>query len=88
MDLLTFLLIVNGAVAIAATLILLLCYFVVSDVDLLFTTNLHGLAGFVGGLLVAVKQLLPDSTILQVSQGKRRTHTLGSNISRSRIMSA
>lgn len=62
--------VVNAVVGLVGTVCLFLFYFIWRDLDLLFSTNLHGLSGVVAAFLVAVKQLLPDSTIVRTPAGR------------------
>lgn len=70
-EVLKYFILTNLSVAFATTLLYLLIYFLVlNDVERLFYIRIHGLMGFNGGALVAVKQLLPDQVLFQTPLGR------------------
>ncbi len=74
-DMLLFFLIVNAAVGILTAMSYLLIYLVTVDYRILFELNIHGLAGYIAGFSVAVKQVMPDHILVTSPFGKlRNTH--------------
>nr|XP_014102695.1 transmembrane protein 115 [Bactrocera oleae] len=60
----------NFGVSILTTIYYLL-YFVVTDNEsILFDVHIHGLAGYVAGICVAVRQIMPDHLIFKTRWGK------------------
>ncbi|KAL4216330.1 hypothetical protein ACF0H5_024057 [Mactra antiquata] len=75
MDMLLFFLITNFSVAIATSFTYLVIYLVSKNEDYLFDTYIHGLAGYIAGFSVAVKQVMPDHVLVTSPFGKlRNTH--------------
>lgn len=70
MEMLTFFGIVNVGVAVMSTVYYLFLYTCTSDPDLLFGVHIHGLAGYVAGVSVAVKQIMPDLVLVKTPLGK------------------
>lgn len=70
MEMLTFFAIVNIGVAILSSFFYLVLYTCTFNTDLLFTIHIHGLAGYIAGLAVAVKQIMPDHLIVKTPIGK------------------
>lgn len=64
--------VVNLVVALLTTLTYLFLYLLVANTDLLFNTHVHGLAGYLAGFSVSVKQTMPDHVIINSSFGKLR----------------
>lgn len=62
--------VVNAGVATLTTLFYLAVYAGTGDVELLFHVHVHGLAGYVAGLSVAVRQIMPDLLIFRTGAGK------------------
>ncbi|CAB0029600.1 unnamed protein product [Trichogramma brassicae] len=70
MEMMTFFAIVNFGVAILSSLFYLMLYFCTSNTDLLFDIHIHGLAGYIAGVTVAVKQIMPDHILMKTPIGK------------------
>ncbi|KAI5711973.1 hypothetical protein M8J75_004719 [Diaphorina citri] len=70
MEMMTFFAIVNIGVAISSTLFYFFLYMCTFNTDLLFFVRIHGLTGYISGVLVAVKQIMPDHVILNTVLGK------------------
>ena len=75
MDMLIFFVITNLLVAIATSFTYLFVYLATKNEDYLFDTYIHGLAGYIAGFSVAVKQVMPDHVLVTSPFGKlRNTH--------------
>ncbi|KAH3868047.1 transmembrane protein 115-like [Dreissena polymorpha] len=75
MDMLIFFVITNLLVAITTSFTYLFIYFATKNEDYLFETYIHGLAGYIAGFSVAVKQVMPDHVLVTSPFGKlRNTH--------------
>lgn len=70
MEMMTFFVVVNIGVAVLSSFFYLLLYICVFNTDLLFTVHIHGLTGYIAGLSVAVKQIMPDHLIVKTPFGK------------------
>lgn len=70
MEVMTFFAIVNVGVAILSAVFYLFLYMCTFNTDLLFDIHVHGLAGYIAGLSVAVKQIMPDHPIVKTPLGK------------------
>uniref|UniRef100_A0A3B3Z865 Uncharacterized protein n=1 Tax=Periophthalmus magnuspinnatus TaxID=409849 RepID=A0A3B3Z865_9GOBI len=68
LELLIFFAVVNVAAGLLAGLSYLLTYVATFDLDFLFAVRVHGATGFLGGVLVALKQTMGDTTVLRVPQ--------------------
>ncbi|KAJ3586449.1 hypothetical protein NHX12_012847 [Muraenolepis orangiensis] len=68
LELLIFFAVVNVSTGVLAGLSYLLTYVATFDLDFLFAVRVHGAAGFLGGVLVALKQTVGDTTVLRVPQ--------------------
>ncbi|KAF0036795.1 hypothetical protein F2P81_012107 [Scophthalmus maximus] len=68
LELLIFFAVVNVSAGLLAGLSYLLTYVSTFDLDFLFAVRVHGAAGFLGGVLVALKQTMGDTTVLRVPQ--------------------
>ncbi|KAA0201764.1 hypothetical protein HAZT_HAZT005798 [Hyalella azteca] len=62
-EMILFLLLVNISVAFISTLFYLILYICTSDPVVLFEVHIHGMAGYIAGLSVAVKQIMPDHVL-------------------------
>lgn len=69
-EIISFFAIVNVGVALASSASYLLVYMFTSNPDLLFDVHIHGLSGFIGGITVAVKQIMPDIMIVKTPIGR------------------
>ncbi|KAF6197967.1 hypothetical protein GE061_007712 [Apolygus lucorum] len=65
-----FFIVVNLGVAVVASFFYVVLYTATSDVDLLFFVHIHGLAGYIAGLSVAVRQIMPDHCLIKTPLGK------------------
>jgi membrane associated rhomboid family serine protease len=72
LEMLIFYLLVNISVAALTTSVYVFVYFVTKNEDYLFHTHIHGLAGYMGGFSVAVKQIMPDNILVNSPFGKLR----------------
>lgn len=70
MEMLTFFAIVNFGVAVFSTVFYFVLYMCTFNTDLLFTVHIHGLAGYIAGVAVAVKQIMPDLVLVKTPLGK------------------
>lgn len=68
LELLIFFAVVNVSAGLLAGLSYLLTYVATFDLVFLFAVRVHGVAGFLGGVLVALKQTMGDTTVLRVPQ--------------------
>ncbi|KAM6925522.1 transmembrane protein 115 [Xenentodon cancila] len=68
LELLIFFAVVNVSAGLLAGLSYLLTYVATFNLDFLFAVRVHGGAGFLGGILVALKQTMGDTTVLRVPQ--------------------
>lgn len=69
-EMITFFSIVNVGVALLTSVFYLFLYMFTFNTDLLFTTHIHGLSGYIAGISVAVKQIMPDHLIVKTPLGK------------------
>lgn len=69
-EMVTFFIIVNTGVAIFSSIFYYFLYMITFNTDHLFQTHIHGLAGYLGGVSVAVKQAMPDYVIYRTPLGK------------------
>nr|CAD7441528.1 unnamed protein product [Timema bartmani] len=70
LEMMTFFAIVNIGVAVLSAFFYLILYMCTFNTDLLFTVHIHGLAGYIAGVSVAVKQIMPDHLIIKTPLGK------------------
>lgn len=70
MEMLLFFAVVNFGVAVITTAFYFILYVCTFNTDLLFTVHIHGLAGYIAGVSVAVKQIMPDLVIAKTPLGK------------------
>ncbi|XP_028908291.1 transmembrane protein 115 isoform X2 [Ornithorhynchus anatinus] len=68
LELLVFFVVVNVSVGCLGALAYLLTYMASFDLAYLFTVRISGVLGFLGGVLVALKQTMGDSIVLKVPQ--------------------
>ncbi|KFM06976.1 Transmembrane protein 115, partial [Aptenodytes forsteri] len=68
LELLVFFAVVNVSVGLLGALAYFLTYVASFHLAYLFTIRIHGGLGFLGGVLVALKQTMGDSTVLKVPQ--------------------
>ena len=72
LEMLLFYVIVNVSVAILTGFIYVLIYLLTRNEEYLFDIHIHGLAGYIAGFSVAVKQVMPDHILVNSSFGKVR----------------
>lgn len=70
LEMMTFFAIVNIGVALLSAFFYLFLYMCTFNTDLLFTVHIHGLAGYIAAVSVAVKQIMPDHLIIKTPLGK------------------
>ncbi|KAJ8015900.1 hypothetical protein DPEC_G00001490 [Dallia pectoralis] len=68
LELLIFFAVVNISAGLLSGLCYLLTYIATFDLDYLFGVHIHGSPAFLGGVLVALKQTMGDTTVLRVPQ--------------------
>ncbi|XP_038626619.1 transmembrane protein 115 [Tachyglossus aculeatus] len=68
LELLIFFVVVNVAVGVLGAFAYLLTYMASFNLAYLFTVRISGMLGFLGGVLVALKQTMGDSIVLKVPQ--------------------
>ncbi|XP_037070367.1 transmembrane protein 115-like [Pollicipes pollicipes] len=64
-EMLLFFLVVNVLVAVLSGFFYLFLYMCTFNTDLLFHVHIHGLAGYIAGCSVAVKQIMPDHVVIR-----------------------
>ena len=69
-EMMTFFLLVNTGVAIVAAIFYYFLYMLTFNTELLFEVHIHGLAGYLAGVSVAVKQAMPDHILYRSPLGK------------------
>ncbi|XP_030750291.1 transmembrane protein 115 [Sitophilus oryzae] len=69
-EMLTFFAIVNFGVGILTTTFYFILYYCLNDIQCLYNVYIHGLAGYIAGVSVAVKQIMPDLVIIKTPLGK------------------
>ncbi|XP_013390216.1 transmembrane protein 115 [Lingula anatina] len=74
LELLIFFMVVNVGTALISSLVYIIVYLASRQPDFLFETYIHGLAGFIGGFTVAVKQMMPDHVLFLSPFGKLRNN--------------
>lgn len=70
MEMALFFLIVNTGVAVVAAVFYYVLYMATFNTELLFEVHIHGLAGYLAGVSVAVKQAMPDHILFRSPLGK------------------
>ncbi|XP_014206778.1 transmembrane protein 115 [Copidosoma floridanum] len=70
MEMMTFFAIVNFGDAIVSAVFYLVLYMCTSNTDMLFDVHIHGLTGYIAGVTVAVKQIMPDHILVRTPIGK------------------
>ena len=70
MEMLTFFALINTSVAFVGAFFYLLIYMVTINTDVLFEVHIHGLAGYIAAVAVAVKQMMPDHVVVNTPLGK------------------
>ncbi|CAN8004938.1 transmembrane protein 115 [Ixodes scapularis] len=75
-EMLTFFAIVNTSVAAASVAYYIFLYSLTWNPDYLFAVHIHGLAGYCAGVMVAVKQIMPDHVLVSLPFGKLRNRNV------------
>jgi len=70
LEMISFFVIINSGVALVAAVFYYFLYMVTFNTELLFEVHIHGLAGYLAGVSVAVKQAMPDHVIYRSPVGK------------------
>lgn len=70
LQLLVFFAVVNVGVALACAAFYYVLYMFTWNPELLFSVHVRGLAGYLAGVTVAVKQIMPDSPVLDTPSGR------------------
>jgi membrane associated rhomboid family serine protease len=70
LEMMTFFAVVNMGVAVLSAFFYLILYVCTFNTDLLFSVHIHGLAGYIAGVSVAVKQIMPDHMLVKTPLGK------------------
>ena len=70
MEMFKFFALSNFGVSILTTMYYLLYYMVTKNPYILFDVHIHGLAGYVAGISVAVRQIMPDHLIFKTRYGR------------------
>ncbi|KAL3270234.1 hypothetical protein HHI36_009290 [Cryptolaemus montrouzieri] len=70
MEIISFFAIVNFGVAFITTIFYLILFAYTSNEEVLFDVHIHGLSGYLAGVSVAVKQIMPDLVIVKTPLGK------------------
>ncbi|KAG8179511.1 hypothetical protein JTE90_005260 [Oedothorax gibbosus] len=76
MEMLTFFALVNTSVAFLSVMFYILVFTITSDPRYLFSVQIHGLAGYLAAVSVAVKQIMPDHILLSLPCGKIRNRNV------------
>lgn len=66
----TFFFIVNSGVAILCAFFYYALYMATFNTELLFDVHIHGLSGYLAGVSLAVKQIMPDQVLAKTPLGK------------------
>jgi len=64
-EILLFFIIVNLSVALLSSLYYLIVFTCTANTEFLFDSRIHGLSGYLGGICVAVRQVMPDLLIVK-----------------------
>jgi len=70
LEMVTFFFIVNTGVAVLSAFFYYLLYMFTFNAELLFEVHIHGLSGYLAGVSVAVKQVMPDHIVVRTPIGK------------------
>lgn len=71
-EMLVFFLVVNTMTVLSVASVYWLLYVITFNIGFWFNTYLHGLAAYVGGFTVALRQAMPDTVLLDLPLGKLR----------------
>ncbi|CAG9761071.1 unnamed protein product [Ceutorhynchus assimilis] len=70
LEMMTFFALVNFGVGILTTTFYFILYYCFDDTRYLYNVYIHGLAGYIAGVSVSVKQIMPDLVIVKTPLGK------------------
>lgn len=70
LEMVTFFAVINVGTAVVCAVFYYFLYMVSYNTELLFEVHIHGLAGYLAGVSVAVKQAMPDHILYRTSVGK------------------
>jgi len=70
LEMVTFFAVINVGTAVVCAVFYYFLYMVSYNTELLFEVHIHGLAGYLAGVAVAVKQAMPDHILYRTSVGK------------------
>jgi len=70
LEMVTFFAVINVGTAVVCAVFYYFLYMVTFNTELLFEVHIHGLAGYLAGVSVAVKQAMPDHILYRTSVGK------------------
>lgn len=76
MEMLTFFALVNTSIAFLSVMFYIVVFTITSDPRYLFSVQIHGLAGYLAAVSVAVKQIMPDHILLSLPCGKIRNRNV------------
>ena len=70
LEMVTFFFIVNTGVAVLCAFFYYVLYMSTFNTELLFDVHIHGLSGYLAGVSIAVKQVMPDHILARTPLGK------------------
>jgi len=70
LEMMTFFFIVNTGVAVLCAFFYYILYMATQNEELLFKVHIHGLSGYLAGVSIAVKQVMPDHILARTPIGK------------------
>merc|ERR1719295_889890 len=70
LEMVTFFFIVNTGVAVLCAFFYYVLYMSTFNTELLFDVHIHGLSGYLAGVSIAVKQVMPDHVLARTPLGK------------------
>ena len=70
LEMVTFFFIVNTGVAVLSAFFYYILYMSTFNTELLFDVHIHGLSGYLAGVSIAVKQVMPDHILARTPVGK------------------
>ena len=76
LEMIVFFLVVNTSVALVTSMTYFFTYLLVRNPLYLYEVSIHGLAGYLAGFSVAVKQVMPDNVLVNSPFGKLRNKDL------------
>lgn len=70
LEMVTFFFVVNTGVAVLCAFFYYILYMATQNTELLFQVHIHGLSGYLAGVSIAVKQVMPDHILARTPLGK------------------